>query len=237
MSHVKQLLRDYGTKRGAKSGASGFKIEIRDWEILDRGVTALWGPSGSGKSSVIRLLAGLEEADRLQWIIRNGEPMGDVAMHTLTIAERRLGIVFQNGELFPHMTALENIEFAGESAVRSRGLAPEHVAKDIDRFVAELRLERVCATKAAVLSGGERQRVALARALVGKPRLLLLDEPFSALDAEIRSEARALVRSVLDSTQTPCLLITHDPSDLDGFSGKLSRIENGRIVSESSIDK
>lgn len=207
-----------------------FQIDIADWEIPDQGITALWGPSGSGKSSVLRLLLGLDRAEQIAWNF-GGEDLG-----AKPVPERRIGIVFQHGELFGHMTARENIEFAAEAAIRSRGLSPERAADNVKRFIAKLRLESAQDRQARLLSGGERQRVALARALIGEPRILFLDEPFSALDAENRQEARELVRAVLEATRVPAVIVTHDPQDLEGFKGagfpvKVSRIENGRIVS------
>lgn len=220
---VKRLKHRYG------SADNDFLIDIANWEILSNGVTALWGPSGSGKSSVLRLLLGLDVADEFEWLVDS------INLGRVPVPERRLGVVFQHGELFGHMTALENIRFAADAAIKSRGLTPERARKNIERFITQLRLEGVANRSARVLSGGERQRVALARALIGEPRLLLLDEPFSALDAENREEARALVRSVLVDTNIPAVLVTHDPDDLVGLHGKISRIENGRIVSEKSL--
>lgn len=212
-----------------------FTIDITNWEIPARGVTALWGPSGSGKSSVLRILLGLDAADELEWLIpKKDKGVDDLAK--LTVPKRRLGVVFQHGELFGHMTARENIEFAAEAAIKTRGLTRERADENIARFISRLRLENAENRLARLLSGGERQRVALARALIGEPRMLLLDEPFSALDSENRQEARALVRSVLEEIQIPAILVTHDESDLAGFSGKISRIENGRIVSEKPIE-
>jgi len=219
VSLVKTLKHRYGD----------FRIDIAGWEIPDRGVTALWGPSGSGKSSVLRLLLGLDTADELSWLV------GDEDLARIAVAKRRLGIVFQNGELFGHMTARENIQFAADAAVKTRGLSVERARENSARFIERLRLESAADRRASLLSGGERQRVALARALIGEPRVLFLDEPFSALDAENRAEARSLVRSVLNEIGTPAVLVTHDASDLEGFSGKISRIENGRIVSERPI--
>ena len=230
MSLVKLLKHRYG------AGASHreFSIDIAEWEIPNEGVTALWGPSGSGKSSVLRLLLGLDQADEFSWF--SDEP-AKTDLAKLSVPERRLGIVFQNGELFGHMTAFENIRFAADAAIKTRGLAPDRAKVNIERFIAKLRLEEARERPANLLSGGERQRVALARALIGEPRLLLLDEPFSALDAENREEARNLVRAVLSEMKVPAILVTHDAADLAGFSGKISRIENGRIVSNQSLDQ
>lgn len=219
MSRVEFLEHSYGT----------FKIEIADWEILDQGITAFLGPSGSGKSTVIRHLIGLEKSDRFRWV------WDGVDVSSIPIKERKLGVVFQGGELFPHMTARQNVEFAARAAIRSRGVRAEGMDTRIQDLFDELSLGRSEFTIASKLSGGERQRVALARALIGEPRLLLLDEPFSALDAELRSEARQTVKRALKERGIPALLVTHDPTDLKGFSGKVSRIQNGRIVAEMTL--
>jgi sulfate transport system ATP-binding protein/putative spermidine/putrescine transport system ATP-binding protein len=220
---VKRLKHRYGTSD------RDFLIDIENWEILSTGVTALWGPSGSGKSSVLRLLLGLDTPNEIHWSV------DEVNLGQVAVRERRLGVVFQHGELFGHMSAIENIQFAADAAIKTRGLSNERARKNIERFVSTLNLKAIAARKAHLLSGGERQRVALARALIGEPRLLLLDEPFSALDSEHRDEARALVRAVLEETKTPAILVTHDASDLVGLHGKISRIENGRIVSEKPL--
>lgn len=216
MSWVRKLKRDYGD----------FLIDIPEWEILDRGVTALRGPSGSGKTSVFRLLLGLDQAERgFEW------KFGEDNLAHLPTPARRLGVVFQSYELFPHMTAEENIRFAAEARRRSNAETAHHLKELVETLSLSSCLQR----PAAVLSGGERQRVALARALIGRPRLLFLDEPFSALDADLRGEARALVRRALDQEGLPAVLVTHDREDLAAFTGKMSEIANGRIVREASF--
>ena len=213
MSWVKNLKRDYGD----------FLLDIPSWEILDQGVTALWGPSGSGKTSLFRLLLGLERVEPgFSWEFAGTD------LARLSTPERRLGVVFQTLELFPHMTAEENIRFAAEARRRSSAETETH----LNELVETLGLGSCLRRKASVLSGGEKQRVALARALIGKPRLLFLDEPFSALDADLRAEARALVKRALDQEKTPAVLVTHDREDLAAFQGKVSEISAGRIVKE-----
>lgn len=208
MSWVKNLRADYGD----------FRIEIPSWKILDEGVTALWGPSGAGKTSVFRLLLGLDKAEPgFTWEFR-GEDLA-----ALPTPQRRLGVVFQSLELFPHMTARENILFAAEA--RKLGDVSEHFNALVSRLSLGSFLER----RASVLSGGERQRVALARALIGRPRLLFLDEPFSALDADLRAGARELVRSAIKAEGLPTVLITHDRTDIDALATKITEIHDGRI--------
>lgn len=211
MSLVENLIRDYGD----------FKVEIPRWEIADQGVTALWGPSGSGKTSVFRLLAGLEPCPRLAWNFK-GE---DLAL--LSPPDRRIGVVFQTFELFPHMSAEENILFAA----RARRIPAADARKSFSRLVESLRMESYVAKKAAILSGGEAQRVALARAVIGRPRILFLDEPFSSLDAELRERARLMTKSLIQELQIPTLLVTHDQNDLDQLADATVKIRDGRLHS------
>jgi ABC-type Fe3+/spermidine/putrescine transport system ATPase subunit len=213
MSLVQNLKRDF----------DDFCVEILNWEILDRGVTALLGPSGSGKTTVFRSLLGFDKAnDGWSWNFTG------VDLAQLSPPQRRIGVVLQNYELFPHMTAEENILFAAEARKRTRSESTQHLGE----LVKILHLESCLQRPAAVLSGGEKQRVALARAVIGKPRILFLDEPFSALDAELRKQARELVCEVLEKEQIPAVLITHDPEDLLEFSGKISEMSLGKLVRE-----
>lgn len=209
MSRVEGLIRDY----------DGFKIDIPHWEIADTGVTALWGPSGSGKTSVFRLLLGIEPCPRLQWWL-GGEDLA-----AMPPPDRRIGVVFQSLELFPHMTAEENILFAA----RARSISKGESLKRLAELAVDLRLTSVLERKAAVLSGGEAQRVALARAVISHPRFLFLDEPFSSLDSELREEARALVRRLIDKLKIPTLLVTHDQKDLDALANHVVKIKDGKL--------
>jgi sulfate transport system ATP-binding protein/putative spermidine/putrescine transport system ATP-binding protein len=209
MSWVRNLIRDYGD----------FKIEIPEWEIGDEGVTALWGASGSGKTSVIRLLTGLDEAKGFSWEFKG------LDLAKLSPPERRLGVVFQTYELFPHMTARENILFAAQARKVAESDARTHFKELVDVLALSSCLDR----RAAVLSGGEKQRVAIARALIGRPRILLLDEPFSALDADLRAEARTLVRNAILAEKIPTVLITHDKQDIEALSAKVTQITHGRV--------
>lgn len=197
----------------------GFKLEIPRWEIADQGITALWGPSGSGKTTAFRSLMGLDPCPTLKWIFQ-GE---DLAQRPPP--ERRLGVVFQNLELFPHMTGEENILFAA----RARKLELGEAASRLKSLSEDLRLGNCLGRKASVLSGGEAQRVALARAVIAHPRFLFLDEPFSSLDSELKVEARTLVKDLIAKLNIPTLLITHDEEDLKAMGCRVTRIRDGRL--------
>lgn len=224
MSIVKSLVAHY----------DDFQIDLHDWELEDQGVTALWGASGAGKSSVLRLLLGLDKPQELIWEFRDSAG-GLINIGALPVRDRRLGIVFQNYELFDHMTVAENLDFA---ALASRQLHRRNklefdetaLTENRKKAMSLLKIERLVDRSVSVLSGGERQRVAIARALLGKPRMLFLDEPFSALDPENRKEARRLVKEVLAMSGIPALLVTHDINDITALEGKVYKIENGRLI-------
>lgn len=210
MSTVEKLFKKY----------DDFEIQVPHWEILDRGVTVLWGPSGSGKTSIFRLLIGLENPTHpFSW------KFGDVNLAELSVPDRQLGVVFQTWELFPHMTGYQNIQFASEC----RGLADLDFRSRLKNLSTRLKMDSFIDRKAAVLSGGEKQRIALARALIAKPRILLLDEPFSSLDESLKQESRSLLKNFLREEDIPVVLVTHDQRDVDMLGDKVTKIENGRI--------
>lgn len=215
MSLVENLFKNYGD----------FKIDIPSWEILDEGVTVLWGPSGSGKTSVFRHLIGLESAPNFKWNFQ------DQDLTKVAVPQRRLGVVFQTLDLFPHMTAEENILFAA----KARGIPPKQAYEKLEELTQVLQMKSFLNRPVKVLSGGEKQRVAIARALSGTPRLLLLDEPFSALDQELRQESRALIKYVIEKENIPTLLVTHDPLDVEMLANKVSTIKLGKIVENRFI--
>lgn len=196
-----------------------FSIEIPQWEILDQGVTVLSGPSGSGKSTIFKILLGLLPCSGLRWIF-NG-----IDLAQLPVKEKRLGVVFQSYDLFPHLTTRGNLLFAAEA----RKLTSPETQTLLEQLCSTLRMDTFIDRKVGVCSGGEKQRVALARALIGKPRVLLLDEPFSALDEELKEEARALVKKTIEEFKTPALLVTHDDRDVRAIGDKQFLISNGRL--------
>jgi ABC-type sulfate/molybdate transport systems ATPase subunit len=210
VSVVQNLFRDYGN----------FQVEIPEWKISNQGITALWGPSGAGKTSIFRLMIGLEPCPGMRWIFE------DLDLSQLPMSAKRLGVVFQSYDLFPHMTAEQNVQFSQEA----RKIPKSERAQDLEHLKNSLSLENCWQRKAQLLSGGEQQRVAIARALAGRPRFLFLDEPFSALDTDLRAEARELVKRVIGEFKVPSLLITHDKEDIQAMDAVVVRVEKGRLV-------
>lgn len=210
MSKVKNVFKNYGD----------FHLSIPEMEFVDQGMTALWGPSGSGKSSVVRCLVGLDACPGMEWLLDG------VDVAKLPVRERRFGVVFQGGGLFQHMTAMENIRFALEA----RDLSAESFQKDIQHMAEVLKVENLLSRSVKLLSGGEKQRISLIRGLIAKPRFLFLDEPFSALDEANRDEARQLVKKVLEQQQVSGLVISHDSADVAFLANRILQIQNGKIV-------
>lgn len=200
--------------------SADFNIQIPRWEIPDQGISVLWGPSGSGKTTVFRLLIGLEKPRSLLWDFAGTD------LARLPVSERRLGVVSQTLDLFPHLTAQENILFAGVV----RKVPGDVIARKLDLLSEALQLKPFLKRKASVLSGGEQQRVALARAVIGNPRILMLDEPFSALDVGLRREGRRLLKELIAEEKKPVLLITHDEGDVQELADRVFKISGGRLV-------
>lgn len=197
-----------------------FLIDIPTLELPDQGIHGLTGPSGSGKSSVIRLLLGLDQPESLVWTVDG------IDLASIPVGDRQLGVVFQNYLLFPHLTGLENIRFAA----RARGVSDQEFNKKIKAWDSILGIGEFLSRPARLLSGGEQQRVALARAMIGKPRFLFLDEPFSALDADLKESSRNLVMALVKEEKVPALLVSHDPQDLQHLCVKVHKIHQGRLI-------
>jgi molybdate transport system ATP-binding protein len=185
-------------------------------------VVALLGPNGAGKTTALRALAGLTPTSG------GHVTLAGRRLDVLPAERRGIGVVFQDYLLFPHLSALENVAFGPRSAgVRRR----QAQAQALDRLT-RMGLAEHAAKKPAALSGGQAQRVALARALAVDPRLLLLDEPLSALDAHTRLEVRSALRRHLAAFDGVTVLVTHDPLDAMVLADRLIVLESGRVVQE-----
>lgn len=197
-----------------------FRLEIPELEIADTGVTAITGHSGSGKTTFFKILIGLYQPENWSWIFKN------IEMAELDISQRQLGVVFQNYELFPHLTAEENITLI----MKARNNWTANSIEKLNYFKNSLKLDSCWKTKAASLSGGEQQRTALLRAVLSLPKMILLDEPFSALDKELKQEAYQLVKQVLHEAELPALMITHNSEEAKYFTSHIIEFKNGKIV-------
>jgi molybdate transport system ATP-binding protein len=197
-------------------------IEARDGEVL-----ALLGPNGAGKSTVVQAVAGLLPLGR-GWIELDG-----TRIEGLPPEQRPIGICFQDALLFPHLSALENVAFPLRARGSSRREARDRARDLLGRLAPSVAPE----ARPNALSGGEQQRVSLARALAPQPRLLLLDEPLSAVDVEAHAELRALLADVVRSFTGPSILVAHDPIDALTLAGQLVIIERGRVVQRGTHDE
>lgn len=193
-------------------------------EVGDGSLVALLGPSGSGKTTLLRIIAGLEVPDEGSVHVHNE----DVTHHA--VRDRNVGFVFQHYALFRHMSVYENIAFG----LRVRGRPEEQVRQRVGELLHLIRLEGIEQRSPAQLSGGQRQRVALARALAAQPRLLLLDEPFGALDAKVRQELRQWLRKLHDEVHVTSIFVTHDQEEAFEVADKVVVMQGGRIEQTGS---
>jgi sulfate transport system ATP-binding protein len=191
--------------------------------IEDRSFLALLGPSGSGKTTLLRIIAGLETADAGH-IRFDGEDVTGVP-----VQDRHIGFVFQHYALFRHMTVADNIAFGLTVMKRRERPAKAAIAKRVDELLDLVRLPGLGGRYPTQLSGGQRQRVALARALAREPRILLLDEPFGALDAKVRRELRAALREIHDRVGLTSIFVTHDREEAFALADRVAILSNGRI--------
>ncbi len=197
---------------------TGVSFEARDGEFL-----TLLGPSGSGKTTLLRVLAGLDRPDH-GCVFMDG-----VDFLALSARERRVGLVFQQYALFRHMTVAKNIAFGLEVRARRERPSGAKIEARVEELLALTQIEGLGGRFPAQLSGGQRQRVAVARALAVEPRLLLLDEPFGALDAKVRKELRGELRRIHDATGVTTILVTHDQDEAMALADRVVLMNKGRI--------
>ena len=193
-------------------------LEVQTGELL-----ALLGPSGSGKTTLLRVIAGLENADAGQ-VTFAGEDVTQKSAY-----ERRAGFVFQAYALFQHMSVFENIAFGLRVLPRKKRPDAEAITRRVTDLLQLIQMEDFGKRLPSHLSGGQRQRVALARALAIEPRVLLLDEPFGALDAKVRRDLRKWLRHFHDQTHLTSLFVTHDQDEAFELADRVVIFNEGRI--------
>lgn len=212
---VRGLTKHYGNFRA---------VDDVSFRLESGSLVALLGPSGSGKSTLLRMIAGLEKPDAGEIHLTGEQATARSAR------ERNVGFVFQHYALFKHMTIWENIAFGLEVRKTPR---PEIDAR-VRELLGLVQLDGYEKRYPSQLSGGQRQRVALARALAPRPRVLLLDEPFGALDAKVRDELRGWIRRLHDEAHVTTLFVTHDQQEAMEISGKIIVMAHGRIEQEGT---
>ena len=193
-------------------------------DVPDGSLTALLGPSGSGKSTLLRLIAGLEQPDKGR-VLLSGKEVGHVS-----VQERGVGFVFQHYAAFKHMTVRDNVAFALKIRKVPRDLIKQRV-KELMKLV---QLQGMAHRYPSQLSGGQRQRMALARALAAEPKVLLLDEPFGALDATVRKDLRQWLRRLHEEVHVTTIFVTHDQEEAMEVSQQIVVMNEGRIEQTGS---
>ena len=192
---------------------------------------ALLGPSGSGKTTLLRTIAGLEFQDGGNVLF------GDIDASQLSLRERRIGFVFQQYALFRHMTVEDNIGFGLRARPRSQRPSEADIRARVFDLLQLVQLDGLEKRYPTQLSGGQRQRVALARALAIEPRVLLLDEPFGALDAKIRKELRQWLRDLHQRTGHTTVFVTHDQDEAFELADRVAVLNQGRIEQVGTPDQ
>ncbi len=196
-----------------------FAVEDVSFEVPEGQLVALLGPSGSGKSTILRIIAGLEKADSGEV-----ELTGEDATY-MPVQRRGVGFVFQHYALFRHMTIRQNVAFGLEV----QRLPKAEIKRRVDELLNLVQLSGYSERYPSQLSGGQRQRVALARALAPRPKVLLLDEPFGALDSRVRDELRSWLRKLHDEVHVTSLFVTHDQQEAFEVSDQIVVLNRGKI--------
>jgi putrescine transport system ATP-binding protein len=209
---VVDVVKDFG---GGTIAVDNVNLSIRQGEIF-----ALLGSSGSGKSTLLRMLAGLETATNGKILI-DGEDLAAMPPY-----RRPVNMMFQSYALFPHMTVEGNVAFGLQQEKTPKDEMRERVAKALEL----VQMSRYAKRKPHQLSGGQQQRVALARSLVKRPKVLLLDEPMSALDKQIRQRTQIEVVNIIESVGVTCIMVTHDQEEAMTMAHRLAVMSEGRIV-------
>jgi sulfate transport system ATP-binding protein len=219
---VKNLVKRFGKT----TVCDNLNLNIPSGELV-----ALLGPSGSGKTSLLRIIAGLETPDSGS-VLFNGEDATNVA-----VRDRQVGFVFQHYALFGHMTIFENVAFGLRVRPKSTRPAEAEIKAKVTELLKLVQLDWIADRYPHQLSGGQRQRIALARALAVEPKVLLLDEPFGALDAKVRKELRRWLRRLHDEMHITSVFVTHDQEEAMEVADRIVVMNQGHIEQEGSPDE
>lgn len=207
-------IRDIEKRFGSQIALAGMNLSIREGEFV-----SLLGPSGCGKTTLLRIIAGLESADSGE-IIWKGQ-----SLSKLPARERPFNMVFQRYALFPHLNVFENVAFG----LRLKKVSESEIKNRVDEALALVDLEKLSERGGEQLSGGQQQRVALARALVNRPQVLLLDEPLSALDQQLRFRVQAELRMLQKKLGLTFILVTHDQDEAMAVSDRIAVLNRGKL--------
>ncbi|MBW7901698.1 MAG: sulfate/molybdate ABC transporter ATP-binding protein [Rhodocyclaceae bacterium] len=219
-------IRNISKHFGAFRALDDVSIDIPSGELV-----ALLGPSGCGKTTLLRIIAGLEHADAGS-ILLDGEDAS--SQH---VRERNVGFVFQHYALFRHMTVFENVAFGLRVKPRKERPSSAEIRKRVYRLLELVQLDWLADRYPSQLSGGQRQRIALARALAVEPRVLLLDEPFGALDAKVRKELRRWLRRLHDEIHVTSVFVTHDQEEALEVADRVVLLNKGQVEQIGSPDE
>lgn len=219
-------IQNVSKKYGSFQALEDVSVHIQSGELV-----ALLGPSGSGKTSLLRVIAGLEATD-----------VGDILFDGQSITnqhpkERNVGFVFQHYALFRHMTVFDNVAYGLKVRPRKNRPSKEEITKKVMELLQLVKLENFSDRYPTQLSGGQRQRVALARALAVEPKVLLLDEPFGALDAKVRKELRRWLRKLHDEFHITSIFVTHDQEEALDVADRIVVMNNGKIEQIGNPDE
>ena len=198
-----------------------------NFSIPDRGITVVFGPSGSGKTTLLRAIAGLEKSDK--GFLKIGDSVWQKGEDFLATHKRQIGYVFQDAALFDHLDVKGNLNFVVKRAI---GLKEDFIESIHNLLEIKTLLNR----KTTQLSGGERQRVAIARALLTNPKILLLDEPLSALDLKRKNEILPYLDSIHNDLEIPILYVTHSQDEMSRLADHLLLIEDGNIIGSGPVN-
>ncbi len=212
--YIKDVTKNYQGFRALEE----INLNIKQGELV-----ALLGPSGSGKTTLLRIIAGLESPDSGEIFVNNENALDK------PLSEREVGFVFQHYALFKHMTVFENVAFGLRVRAKKAKLSKKHIEEKVTKLLDLVQLEKFAGSYPRTLSGGQRQRVALARSLAVEPEILLLDEPFGALDSKVRQQLRRWLRKLHDEIPITTIFVTHDQEEAMEVADRVVVMSEGGI--------